>query len=657
MNGPTDRGISNGAGGKRMVRGFAGRVGFVNLSTGVIREEDLDEGLSRAFIGGYGIGVRLLFGRQKAGIDPLGPENMLGFVTGPLTGTPVPSGGRYMVVCKSPLTGGWGDANAGGYFGSELKAAGWDAVFISGAASSPQYLLIDDRGVVLKDASHLWGKDTLDAEDMIRAEAGDPKLRVACIGPSSEKLSLISGIVNDKGRIAARSGVGAVMGSKKLKAMAVRGKGRVTIADEAKLEELRRAFLKDLRERPNTFRTLRDYGTCGFTASSVVGGATPIKNWILAGEQAFPTVDKIADGDAIMQYQVRKYACANCPIACGGILRVPEGAFPVEEIHKVEYETIAAFGTLCMNDNLSSIIKLNDMCNRSGLDTISAGNVIAFAMECFERGMITRDDLDGMDLTWGNAEGMISMLEKIINREGFGDVLADGVKVAARKIGKGSEECAMHVGGQEPGFHNPLFLPGRGTGFVCDPTPGRHITGAAISRLDVGAASLGPYPELQFPDFGRYEYKTKGPASAAASCYWQVASCAGLCLFPVVFGSNYPLIEFINAVTGWDMNIKEALQSGARIQTLRQAFNIREGIRTSEIKLPPRLCGKPPKGEGPLAGITIDIDTLAYEYRKAMGWDPDTGVPEKDTIERLGLEDLFNTHGICEGEGSFKATR
>ena len=627
-----------------MIGGYRGKIGFVDLSNGEIREEKFDETLARDFIGGYGLGVRILFERQKKGIDPLGPENILGFTTGPLTGTKTPTGGRYMAVCKSPLTGGWGDANSGGYFGSELKSAGWDAIFFSGIASTPKYLLVTEDRLELRDASHLWGKDTVETEDIIQNELGKPKLRVASIGPASERLSLISGIVNDKGRIAARSGVGAVMGSKRLKAVAAHGTGKAAVADKKGLDKLRKGFVNELRELQGFPKMLMDYGTCALTQGLVVGGATPVKNWLLAGEQAFSNLDRIADADAVIQYQKKKFGCANCPIACGGIFNVSNGPYPVGEVHKVEYETIGAFGTMCMNDDLPSIIKLNDMCNRSGLDTISAGTVIAFAMECFENGIISKTDTDGIELTWGNSEAMIAMVKKIIYREGFGDILADGVKVAAEKIGKGAEDCAMHVGGQEPGLHNALFLPSRGTGFVCDPTPGRH-TAAPMARIDAGGGSIAPYPELKIPELECYEYKSKGPISATASNYMQVGNCAGLCLFPVIFFGNFPLLEFFNAVTGWNMNMEEALETGARIQTLRQCFNTREGIRPSDVKLPLRLAGLPPKEEGPLADITIDIDSLAHEYRKAMGWDPHSGVPADATLEKLGLRALIEKHG------------
>ncbi|MGD9229070.1 MAG: aldehyde ferredoxin oxidoreductase family protein, partial [Desulfobacterales bacterium] len=561
-----------------MAGGYAGKIGFVDLTTDEITIETLDEGLARDFIGGQGIGARILFERQKKGVDPLGPESYLGFTTGPLTGTKVPTGGRYMAVCKSPLTGGWGDANSGGYFGAELKAAGWDAIFVTGAASSPKYIAIFDDHLEIKDAGHLWGQDTIDTENFIRKEAGDKKIRLASIGPASEKLSLISGIVNDAGRIAARSGVGAVMGAKKLKALTVRGTGKAGIADKGALDRLRKAFLREMRDMGGFAELLMKHGTCGLTGGLVASGATPVKNWRYTGKQSFPDLEKIADADTVISYQSRKYGCANCPIACGGIFNVTTGKYPVGETHKPEYETIGAFGTMCMCDDLEAIIKLNDMCNRSGLDTISAGTALAFAMECFENGIISASDTDGLRLTWGNAEAMIAMTEKMIAREGFGDILADGVKIAAQRIGSGAEEFAMHVGGQEPGLHNALFLPSRGTGFVCDPTPGRH-TAAPMAAIDGGAKQFAPYPELKIEEFDRYTYSGKGPMSATASSYLQVGASAGVCIMPMMFFGNFPLVEFFNAVTGWNLDIAEVLTTGSRIQTLRQSFNIREGIQ------------------------------------------------------------------------------
>jgi len=627
-----------------MNNGYMGKMASVDLNAGEISLESIDEEMAREFIGGYGLGVRSLFERQTKGVDPLGIENTLGITTGPLTGTKVPTGGRWMAVCKSPLTGGWGDANSGGYFGCELKAAGLDAVFFTGRADKPQYLVIDEDRIELRSAVHLWGKDTIETEAMIRSELGDAKVRIASIGPASEKLSLISGIINDGGRAAARSGVGAVMGSKRLKAVAVRGSLKPSVADPSELDRLRKDFVNEIRHMAGMPEALRKYGTCGFTAGLVAGGATPVKNWQLAGDKAYPHGKSVTDADAVIRFQERKYGCANCPIACGGILDVQEGRYPVGKTHKPEYETIGAFGPVCMNNDLEAIIKLNEMCNRSGLDTISAGGVIAFAMECFEHGLLTETDTDGIRLTWGNADAMVAMLDKIILREGLGDILADGVKAASERIGRGSEEFAMHVGGQEPGLHNALFLPSRGTGFVCDPTPGRH-TAAPMARIDGGPGQFAPYPEMKIDNYERYAYTGKGPASATASSYLQVGNCSGVCLMPMMFFGNYPLIEFLNAVTGWGLDMHEALRTGARIQTLRRCFNVREGIRAADIFLPDRMSGRPPMTDGPLAGVTIDMDPLVREFYQSMGWDEKSGVPQKEELERLGLGSLVASHG------------
>jgi aldehyde:ferredoxin oxidoreductase len=627
-----------------MMGGYMGKAAFVDLSAETVQVESLPESTCREFIGGYGLAARVLFERQPKRVDPLGPENILALAAGPLTGTKAPTGGRYMACGKSPLTGGWGDANSGGYFGSELKAAGFDAVFIFGTAAAPRLLWVADGRIEIRDAARLWGLDTIEAERAIQKELGDPKIRVAGIGPASERLSLISGIVNDRGRIAARSGMGAVMGSKKLKAVAVRGHAPVPVADAAGLGRISKEFARQLRGLPGMAQALMKHGTCGFTSALIAAGATPVKNWQLAGEQAFPSAKRVADGDAVIRFQTRKYGCASCPIACGGICEVNEGRYPVGEVHKPEYETIGAFGPLCLCDDLQTIIKLHDMCNRSGLDTISAGHVLAFAMECFEKGILNEADTDGIRIAWGDGPAMVALLDKTIRREGVGDLLADGVKAAALKIGRGAEACAVHVGGQEPGLHNALFLPSRGTGFVCDPTPGRH-TAAPMARLEGGPGAYAPYPELRIDKFERYAYTGKGPMSATASRYLQVGNCAGVCVMPFMFFGNFPLIELLNAVTGWGLDVAEALATGARIQTLRQSFNIREGIAPQTVRLPDRMSGRPPQSAGPLAGVTIDADSLARDYRCAMGWDAETGIPAKETLEKLGLSALVETFG------------
>jgi len=399
-----------------------------------------------------------------------------------------------------------------------------------------------------------------------------------------------------------------------------------------------------MKEMPGFVQVLREQGTCGLTASLIAGGATPVKNWQLAGAEAYAGMETVAAAEAVLTHQTRKYACANCPIGCGGIVNVATGKYPVGETHKPEYETVGAFGPMCLNTDMDAVFKLNDMCNRSGLDTISTGSVLAFAMECWEKGILTPADTDGLDLSWGNATAMVALVEKIVRREGLGDILADGVRAAAQKIGGRASECGVHVGGQEPGLHSALFLPSRGTGYVCDPTPGRH-TAAPMARIDGGPGAWAPYPELKIESCERYAYTGKGPMGARAAGYLQVGASAGVCLMPLMFFGNFPLVDFMKAVTGWDMDVAEVLDTGARLMTLRQAFNIREGIEAGDVRLPGRMSGKPPQAEGPTANVTIDIDTLAREFRQAMGWDPETARPTAGTLKKLGLSQLVRDFG------------
>ena len=477
-----------------MARGYMGKISFVDLSSGEIRTEGLDEKLCRSFIGGYGIGARIVFSRQRAGVDPLGPENTLGFMTGPLTGTDFPFGGRYTVfVGKSPLTGGWGDANSGGDFGPYLKFSGYDGVLFTGVSKKPVYLLIKEGRAELREANHLWGKDTAETEDILKSELGK-EARVACIGPAGEKRSLISCVINNTGRAAARSGVGAVMGSKRLKAVVVIGAAPVPVADGQKARELRKEYLGRFGETANLFKR---YGSSGITAQFVETGECPVKNWSGVGSRDLPNAGLISD-ESVINLQERKYGCYRCPISCGGHMKAGTGEYRYPAgAHKPEYETLGAFGGMCLNDHLESIIMANDLCNRYGIDTISAGATIAFAMECYEKGIISKEDTDGIELTWGNHQALVAMTEKMGKREGIGDILADGVKGAAEKIGKGAERYAIHIHGQEPAMHDPRNTPSFATVYQSDPTPGRHMQGSCAHF------EMMSVEEFEFPHFGR----------------------------------------------------------------------------------------------------------------------------------------------------------
>jgi aldehyde:ferredoxin oxidoreductase len=621
-----------------MAGGYAGKILMVDLTAGTIREETPSEETYRQYIGGTGLGVRVLYERVKPGIDPLGPENMLGFVTGPLTATSVPGSGRFTVVTKSPLTGGWADSNAGGFWGPTLKWAGYDAVFVSGASAKPVCLIIANGEAELRDASPLWGKDTVETEDLLQQQLGQSQWRISCIGPAGESCSLMSGIVNEKGRIAARSGVGAVMGSKRLKAVAVKGdrKDGITIADPVALHSIREKFTTEVRA--NGFQQgLSAAGTGGGTSFLVSIGDCATKNWNSTGLVSMPTCERL-NSMAMDKYKLRGYGCHACPIRCGALIQVKEGPYATRgEVHRPEYETLAALGTLCLNDQVESIIKANEICNRYGMDTIAVGGVIAFAMECYEKGLIGADDTEGLRLTWGNGEAIVSLTEKIARREGFGLVLADGVGKAAERIGKGSERFAMHVGGRSLPFHDPRLSPWLGTNYTADAQPACHMGPQGSELLEQGLP-LGSDPLLQSPKLNPYgDFDRKGSLYATGAAYFQLLSSGGLCaLYSISFA--VPVAELIAPVTGWNFDWKEGLTTGQRILTLRQAFNAREGIKPNTFKLPERVMT--PQSAGPAAGVKIDFEALKKGYFDVMGWSTDTGKPHRETLIRLGLEKL-----------------
>jgi len=607
-----------------MAGGYMGKLLIVDLSAGRLTDEPLDEGLQRNFLGGYGVGARLIYDRQSAGVDPLSPANHLGFLTGPLTGTPAIVGSRYTVVGKSPLTETWGDANSGGHFGPNLKFAGYDGVIVTGASDRPVYVLIEDGEASLRDASHLWGKSTLETRDALKAAHGKAT-EEACIGPSGENLSLIAGVINDYGRAAGRSGLGAVMGSKKLKAIAVRGTQRVPLADQQRAEDLRKKYL---RLKTEWYAVYHDYGTCDLTYASAMSGDSPVKNWRGDGPTDFPGAEQIS-ADRVIAEQERRYGCWNCPIRCGGHMKAKPGRNrPVS--HKPEYETLCAAGTLMLNDDLESIIRVNDIVNAYGLDSISASCTVAFAVECYENGILTKADTDGLELRWGNSEAIVAMVEKLARREGFGAVLADGVRKAAERIGQGSEEFAIHIQGQEVPMHDPRYIPGLVICYQMDATPARHTQGFEM---------IVP-PGLDLPEWDKYDYAGKGEIHKKLMSLVHVINSAGLCLFGYECYSIQSVPEFLSAVTGWNVTLDGCFVLGERIGTIRHAFNLREGLSSLEWQVPPIILGQPPVKQGNLRGVTIDAETMIKDYLKAMDWDPASTKPSQAKLQQLGLGDV-----------------
>lgn len=653
-----------------MGNGFMGKYLVVNLTDGSTETVELPDSFYKKYLTGYGLGAAIIAERQKPGIDALAPENHLGLCSGLLTGCGLPFTGRFMAVGKSPLTGGWGDANAGGFLSREIKRTGYDAVFFTGRASQPTWVHITDNHVELKDASSLWGKNINDTEAAIKEEIGTKNIQTVSIGMAGEKLSLISGIVTDKARIAARSGLGAVMGSKNLKAVSFKGSTQISVARPGDVKALNTTFLNEFKKDANLGDKLAvrflnflsklvansplnppatngnmklifgKWGTPGLTMFSGMTADTPVKNWggTPSTDFTFESIEKLA-GETVIKRQKKRYACQSCPLACGGKVDVPSGPYQGSEGHKPEYETIAAFGAMVLNEDLDAIIEINEMCNRAGIDTISTGGTVAYAIECFENGLIDAETTGGLELTWGNINAIIKLVDMIIKREGFGDTLADGVRAAVKKIGPESEKYAMHAGGQELPMHDSRNDPGWALTYQIEPTPGRHTIASYVD------ADLRSGKE-QFPEVKRMvkaaktKQRKKVSITTATSIYTQIINGCGVCIFgPDTI--HYPIVDFLNAVTGWDLTADDYFKTGKRILNLRKAFNIREGVTQADSKLPPRAVGIPPLTDGPLKGITVDIDSLRKDLYDLLGWDPGTGGPTPETLKEMELDGLL----------------
>jgi aldehyde:ferredoxin oxidoreductase len=619
-----------------------------------------------------GLAAHILYDMIPAGADPLGPENIIGFVSGLLTGTGSLFAGRWMVVGKSPLTGGWGEANCGGSFSPAIKRCGYDGIFFTGISEKPVYLYVNYDGAELRDASHLWGRDAVESEALLISETS-ANSRVAVIGPAGERLSLISGICNDRGRMAARSGLGAVMGAKRLKAVVLNGKKRIEVHNRAETKRLSQMCNRWVQFQPPIFAgpmaayvgalmrilpvqmsmdglvykmLLKKWGTGGMNQMSVEMGDAPIKNWRGSNVDWGIRKSMSVNPDAIRKYEKVKYHCYACPLGCGGICST-KGKYG--ETHKPEYETVLSLGGLCMNADIDSIFHLNEILNRAGMDTISAGSTVAFAIECYEAGILTKKDTDGLELTWGNSEAIVALIEKMIRREGIGDILADGSKVAVRKIGKKAGLFAMHAGGQELPMHDGRNDPGYNVHYSVEAAPGRHTVGAQMYyemfQLWKVAKGLPRVKPLYFKDRKYIADEEKAMKAALCSKFVNVVNCAGLCLFGVFLGAKRtPTFSWLNAATGWNKTPEEYLDIGAQIQTLKQAFNIKHGIDPRLFRPGDRVIGKPAQTEGANRGRTVDMEKMIRDYYGQFGWNPETGRPTEESIDRSKLHG--EEHGI-----------
>ena len=601
--------------------GNFGKILRVNLTRAKIKEEELHRTLYERYFGGKGLAAYLFYNEVRQGVDPLSPENKLIFTVGPATGTIMPCASRYSVIFKSPLTGVFGESTSGGHFPTELKFAGFDGIIVEGISKNPVYLWINDGRAELRNAGDIWGKDTRETEEIVKEKVGKKKCKVACIGPAGENLVHFACITNDVGRQAGRSGVGAVMGSKKLKAIAVKGSMKVDVSDPARLKELNLNIREKIKAHGWAGKTAKKYGTPSMVDLANNKGIFPTKYW---HEGTFEKADQI-NGDAMVTKIVEKNkTCFNCPIMCGKWSVVKKGPYAGTEVEGPEYETIYAFGGLCCIDSIEAIAKANELCDRYGLDTMTSGNVIAFAMELHERGILTKEKL-GTELRFGDREGTMKLLKMISFRDGIGDTLALGTRAVARKIGKGAEEIGIQVKGLEPAGYDPRGLIGMALSYSVAPRGADHL------RTCVYSPELGGKVD-------RFSYDKAALVKDLEDRY-AVSDCMVFCRFTRDIYLWEDLTEVYSAITGFHVDEKTMKTAGERINTLTRLFNVREGLRRGDDQLPKRFFTEPlPKGTSKDRVVkTEEFQKMLGEYYSLRGWDKE-GVPRREKISELSLE-------------------
>ncbi|MHA2461386.1 MAG: aldehyde ferredoxin oxidoreductase C-terminal domain-containing protein [Candidatus Thorarchaeota archaeon] len=637
------------------MHGYMGKILRINLTTSTITEEFPDDETLRKYLGGSGLATKILFEETEPGIDPLGPENKLIFMTGPLTGTNSPSTGRYSVVTKAPLTNGWGQANSAGFWGRDFKRSGFDGVIFEGIAPKPVYLLTEDGKAELVDAKEIWGKNTSETTRILREKHG-PKFNVACIGIGGENLVKYAAIMNDCdeenwGRAAGRCGVGAVMGSKNLKAIASKGTMKIPIADEETYrKEAKQRF--DWVNQSILKMTLEVYGTATMVDLVNVKGGIPTRNWQTG---VFENVEKI-NGTAINEnILVKRKPCFACPIHCGRIAEIKAGPFKSKG-EGPEYETISSFGTMCGVDNLEAITLAHFLCNEYGIDTISAGSTVGFAMECYQRGILKDEDVDGMDFSWGNAQLIVDIVHKIGNREGVGDLLAEGTKRISEKLGKGSEKFAMHVKGLELPGYDSRAAKVTGLAYAVANRGGDHIT----AYIEGPAFLAMPFMIVEDADIG--DPLKEIPETALVVKNFEDAlgnfDAIGGCKFMGMVLTADDWAKLMSSLMGFDITAEEFRKTGERIYNLQRAYILREGFTRADDTLPPRLL-EDPLPEGPAEGQVVNLDVLLDAYYNYRGWD-EQGRPTIEKLEELGLEwliDIVHADTSAVEEVTKKATQ
>ena len=616
---------------REMTAGYVGKILEVDLTKESIKTAPINIDIAQRFVGGKGYAARLLWEHTKPSVEPLGPDNIVIFATGPLTATSCPST-RMCIATKSPLTGTFNDAYVGGHFGAELKFAGYDIVEIKGSSKQPTYLMIGDDNVELRDASGIWGKDTFATEDRIRAECEDESVRVACIGPAGEKLVRYAVVNVDRYRQAARGGVGTVMGSKKLKAVAVRGTGEVKVSDPDTFAKLSAEASKSI-EADEGLYTMKRWGTGRSVLFSSDQDLYPTRNFQTG---TFEHAENLS-GEAMEKgFWVKSRACFGCPIHCGHLGVTRSSEYPQAVVEGVEYETTTLIGANCCVPSLDAVAYANMLCDKYGLDTLSTGNAIAWAMECFEKGIINENMTDGLKLQFGSDKALIEMIERIAARKGLGDVLGEGVKRASAKVGKGSDAFAMHVKGLElPGW-GIRASPGMGLAYATADRGGCHQRAWPIAYEVKGAK--GPDGELvdRYGPEGK-ALVTKSDQDGNATLFSLVA-----CDFATGATGWNRYLGMLNAATGMKMTASEFSLLGERIWNQIRAFNVREGFSRKDDTLPPRIFNEP-LTSGIAKGKALpksDFEKMLDDYYRLRAWDVKTGYPTEQTLKRLGLEDV-----------------
>ncbi|HXK47887.1 MAG TPA: aldehyde ferredoxin oxidoreductase family protein [Deltaproteobacteria bacterium] len=615
-----------------MPRGYAGKFLLVDLSSGTWSDFTVEDAILKDYLGGSSLGAKLFFDRYPLDADPLSGQNPLMIMTGPMVASGFPGTSRFSICAKSPQTGIWGESACGGTFGPELKRAGYDGIVFEGASPSPVTLSVTDGKVELLDAADLWGKDIYETTDILKGK--DPKLKILTIGQAGENVVKIAAIGNDKGHFSGRTGLGAVMGSKKLKAVVVRGSAKPDKADDERYKAAFKAAIAEVKESALA-DGLHLMGSDANMDLGMISGDVPIKNWTVG--EGFELSSNLSGPTMREKYLTKEHACSNCPVACKRVVKVDDGPFKTEEGPGPEYETCGTFGTMMMNPDLEAVIKANELCNRYGMDTISCGSAIALAMELYEKGILSKDDLGGLDLTWGNMEPVMPLIRMIACREGIGDTLAEGSLLAARRIGKGAEELVVHVKGLEAPMHDPRGFHGMGLAYMMSNRGACHLQHAVLAT-EQGMAS---WPQLfdMKDDYVGTTSEGKAMLVFNSENYGILGNSMSICHYLVDILKPETILEAFNAITGFDLTSEDLLKTGMRDWTLKRGINNLLGITKKDDVLPKKLVTA--LEDGGAAGSIPDVALLLSEYYAIRGLD-ERGFPKPEKLTELGLDDLKN---------------